>query len=108
MLPKETRAAAIEAKIKLNSLIQQNEELKVQNQEIDKKNLQQQESETSQSKPEMVPDLRKEEIIVVSRNFEKDVTNNLQFIDKEQMENERKTELLKIVEQESKGMRMIV
>ena len=108
MLPKETRAAAIEAKIKLNSLIQQNEELKVQNQEIDEKNLQQQEPEISQSKPEMVPDLRKEEIIVVSRNFEKDVTNNLQFIDKEQMENERKTELLKIVEQESKGMRMIV
>ena len=106
MLPKETRAAAIEAKIKLNSLIQQNEELKVQNQEIDKKNLQ--EPETSQSKPEMVPDLRKEEIIVVSRNFEKDVTNNLQIIDKEQMENERKTELLKIVEQESKGMRMMV
>ena len=108
LLPKETRAAAIEAKIKLSSLIQQNEELKVQNQEIDKKNLQQQEPETSQSKPEMVPDLRKEEIIVVSRNFEKDVTNNLQIIDKEQMENERKTELLKIVEQESKGMRMIV
>ena len=106
MLPKETRGAAIEAKIKLNSLIQQNEELKVQNQEIDKKNLQ--EPETSQSKPEMVPDLRKEEIIVVSRNFEKDVTNNLQIIDKEQMENERKTELLKIVEQESKGMRMMV
>ena len=101
MLPKETRAAAIEAKIKLNSLIQQNEELKVQNQEIDKKKLQ--EPETSQSKPEMVPDLRKEEIIVVSRNFEKDVTNNLQMVDKEQMENERKTELLKIVEQESKG-----
>ena len=106
MLPKETRAAAIEAKIKLNSLIQQNEELKVQNQEIDKKNLQQREPETSQSKPEIVPDLRKEETIVVSRNFEKDVTNNLQIIDKEQIENERKTELLKIVEQESKGMKM--
>ena len=28
LLPKETRAAAIDAKIKLNSLIQQNEELK--------------------------------------------------------------------------------
>ena len=99
MLPKETRAAAIEAKIKLNSLIQQNEELKVQNQEIDTKNLQQR---------EIVPDMRKEETIVVSRNFEKDVTNNLQMVDKEQMENERKTELLKIVEQESKGMRMMV
>ena len=99
LLPKETRAAAIEAKIKLNSLIQQNEELKVQNQEIDTKNLQQR---------EIVPDMRKEETIVVSRNFEKDVTNNLQMVDKEQMENERKTELLKIVEQESKGMRMMV
>ena len=85
----------------MNSLIQQNEELKVQNQEIDTKNLQQQE-------PEIVPDMRKEETIVVSRNFEKDVTNNLQIVDKEQMENERKTELLKIVEQESKGMRMMV
>ena len=107
MLPKETRAAAIEAKIKLNSLIQQNEELKVQNQEIDKKNLQQREPETSQSKPEIVPDMRKEETIVVSRNFEKDMTNStLQIIDKEQIENERKTELLKIVEQESKGMKM--
>ena len=108
MLPKETRAAAIEAKIKLNSLIQQNEELKVQNQEIDTKNLQQQEPEISQSKPEIVPDMRKEETIVVSRNFEKDVTNNLQIVDKEQMENERKTELLKIVEEESKGMGMMV
>ena len=108
MLPKETRAAAIEAKIKLNSLIQQNEELKVQNQEIDTKNLQQWEPEVSQSKPEIVPDMRKEETIVVSRNLEKDVTNNLQMVDKEQIENERKTELLKIVEQESKGMRMMV
>ena len=108
MLPKETRAAAIEAKIKLNSLIQQNEELKVQNQEIDTKNLQQWEPEVSQSKPEIVLDGRKEETIVVSRNCEKDVTNNLQIVDKEQIENERKTELLKIVEQESKGMRMMV
>ena len=66
------------------------------------------EPEISQSKPERVADMRKEETIVVSRNFEKDVTNNLKIIDKEQIENERKTELLKIVEQESKGMRMMV
>ena len=89
-------------------MIQQNEELKVQNQEIDTKNLQQRKPEIIQSKPEIVPDMRKEETIVISRNFEKDETNNFQIIDKEQMENERKTELHKIVEQESKGMRMIV
>ena len=54
----------------------------------------------------MVPQTKKE-TIVVSRNFEKDLTNN-PIVDKEQVENERKTELLKIVEQESKGMKMIV
>ena len=55
----------------------------------------------------MVPQTKKE-TIVVSRNFEKDLTNKPTIVDKEQVENKRKTELLKIVEQESKGMRMIV
>ena len=65
-----------------------------------------QQPEISRSKPEVVPQTKKE-TIVVSQNFEKDLTNN-PIVDKEQVENERKTELLKIVEQESKGMKMIV
>ena len=58
-----------------------------------------------QSKPEVVPELKKE-TIVVSRDFEKDLMTTNQNIDTETTEPDGKDELLKIAEQEStKGKR---
>jgi len=86
LLPKETRAAAIDARIKMNSLIQQNEELKQQNVES-QRNLQ---SETRVPNAEIVPDGIQHETIVVSTNVEKDVIN--EALDTDRVEEKKNSE----------------
>ncbi len=63
LLPRETRAAAIDAKIKINSLIQKNEEQKLENSDVNASN-------SSISEPVVVEELveSKEEVLVDSES----------------------------------------
>merc|ERR1712156_700175 len=96
LLPKETRAAAIDARIKMNALVQQNEELKQQNVET----VSDLPSETRSSEAEVVTDGIQNERVLLSSNLEKDMVNESKENERK-IQDERKTQELKRKEQDA-------